>query len=64
MSRHVREFPPKPFDFCAVLSEVAIVFFQTFEQLVSFILVPLQLMNVSDRRLSLPRRRAQCATEQ
>ena len=32
--------------FCALLSVVAIVFFQTFDRLVSFILVPLQLMNV------------------
>lgn len=32
--------------FCAVLSVIAIVFFQTFDRLVSFILVPLQLMNV------------------
>ena len=32
--------------FCALLSVVAIVFFQTFDRLVSFILVPLQLTNV------------------
>ncbi len=31
---------------CAVLSVVAILFFQTFDRLVSFILVPLQLTNV------------------
>jgi APA family basic amino acid/polyamine antiporter len=38
--------PSAAIAFCSVLSAVAILFFGTFERLVSFIVVPLQLTNV------------------